>query len=122
MVESLKHLEKEHFGLPKFECDICNDIYFKKIDLSEHSKIHLLEAGNQISCKVSEHSHKELPNGKSVSKLAKLNRPQISLNVKYTSSHKCDNCKKNFSEKHLLFLHIEKAHVNKRLSKCGLGL
>ena len=50
----------------------------------------------------------------------KLNRLQISLNVKHTSSHKCDICKKYFSEKNLLTLHIKKAHVNKRLSNCGV--
>ena len=38
MLQSFKHIEKEHFGLPKFECDICNVIYYHEVDLNEHKE------------------------------------------------------------------------------------
>ena len=45
MIEVLKHLEKEHFGQHKFQCDLCNVIFYQKVDLNEHnSTIHITSA------------------------------------------------------------------------------
>ena len=41
----MKHLEKEHFGQHKFQCDLCNVIFYQKVDLNEHnSTIHITSA------------------------------------------------------------------------------
>ena len=41
----MKHLEKEHFGQHKFQYDLCNVIFYKKVYLNEHnSTIHITSA------------------------------------------------------------------------------
>ena len=48
VLEILKHMEKEHFGQNKFECDVCNVMYYKKVDLKEHTSTNHITSAHEL--------------------------------------------------------------------------